>query len=80
MTRKPAKSRETNSHTSPNGKGRLDYISYVPTRKLNHIPGDPHWYSLRSLTPAYWPSVNFSDVVALSNSNLQRKLYFIRFY
>ena len=42
MTRKPAKSRETNSRSPPNGKGRLDYISCVPTRKLDHIPGEPH--------------------------------------
>ena len=49
----------------------------VPTRKLDHIPGEPHGYSLRSLTPAYWPSVDFSDVAALSYTNIQRKLYFI---
>ena len=68
MTRKPAKSRETNSRSSPNGKGSIDNISYVPTRKVDHLPGEPHGYSLRSLTPAYWPSVDFSDVAALSNS------------
>ena len=46
----------------------------VPTRKLDHFPGDPHGYSLPSLTPAYWPSV-FSDVAALSNSNIQRTVF-----
>ena len=46
----------------------LNLVS-VPTRELDHIPGEPHGYSLRSLTPAYWPSVDFSDVAALSNSN-----------
>ena len=75
MTRKPAKSRETNSRSSPNGEGRLDNISYVPTRKLDHFPGEPHGYLLRSLTPAYWPSVDFSDVAALSNSNIQRTVF-----
>ena len=75
MTRKPAKSRETNLRSSPNGKGSLDNISDVPTRKLDHIPGEPHGYSLRSLTPAYWPSVDFSDVAALSNSNIQRTVF-----
>ena len=55
-------------------------VRTVPTRKLDHIPGEPHGYSLPSLTPAYWPSVDFSDVATLSNTNIQRKLYFIRFY
>ena len=47
----------------------------VSTRKLDHFPGKPHGYSLRSLTSAYWPSVDFSDVAALSNSNIQRTVF-----
>ena len=49
-------------------------LGSVLTRKLDHISGEPHGYSLRSLTSAYWPNVDFSDVAALSNSNIQRKL------
>ena len=47
----------------------------IPTRKLDHFPGEPHGYSPRSLTPAYWPSVDFSDVATLSNSNIQRTVF-----
>ena len=48
----------------------------VPTRELDHIPGEPHGYLLRSLTPAFWPSVDFSDVAAISNSNIQRTVFY----
>ena len=55
---------------------RIEWNSSVSTRELDHIPGEPHGYLLRSLTPAYWPSVDFSDVAALSNSNIQRTVFY----
>ena len=58
-------------HAGVHGYEVADYLA-VPTRKLDHFPGEPHGYSLRSLTPGYWPSVDFSDEAALINSNKQR--------
>ena len=48
----------------------------VPTRKLDHIPEEPQGYSLRSLTPVYWPNVDFSDVATLINSNIQQTVFY----
>ena len=50
-------------------------LEAVSTRKLDHFPGEPHGYLLRSLTPGYWPSIDFSDVAALSNSNIQQTIF-----
>ena len=64
------------TNLSQKSKYRLScFRRIVPTRKLDHFLGEPHGYSLRSLTPAYWPSVDFSDVAALSNSNIQRTVF-----
>ena len=64
-----------NSPLASDFKVHLFADDTVPTRKLDHFPGEPHGYSLPSLTPAYWPSVDFSDVTAPSNSNIQRTVF-----
>ena len=69
----PAVSRPnwTNLHGLHSGRGFIErnrfytIVVLVPTRKLVHIWGERHGYSLRSLALAYWSSVDFADVAAI---------------